>query len=168
MEDLTPAPDDLEPIERASRDELGALQLERLQWSLRHAYENVPHYRAAFDAAGVAPSDCRSLEDLGRFPFTTKQDLRDNYPFGMFAVPREQVSRVHASSGTTGKPTVVGYTANDVRTWSAVMARSIRASGGRAATWCMSPTGTACSPVASARTTGLRRSAAQSSPCQVA
>ncbi len=132
MQDLTPAPDELEPIDRASRDELQALQLERLQWSLGHAYENVPHYRAAFYAAGVRPSDCRSLEDLGRFPFTTKQDLRDNYPFGMFAVPREQVSRVHASSGTTGKPTVVGYTANDIRTWSAVMARSIRASGGRA------------------------------------
>ena len=131
MEDLSPRPGDLEPIETASRDELQALQLQRLQCSLRHAYEHVAHYRRAFDAAGVHPDDCRSLQDLARFPFTTKQDLRDNYPFGMFAVPREQVSRVHASSGTTGKPTVVGYTANDIRTWSAVMARSIRASGGR-------------------------------------
>jgi len=131
VEDLTPAPGDLEPIETASEDELRALQLQRLQWSLRHAYDNVPHYRRAFDAAGVHPRDCTSLRDLAKFPFTTKQDLRDNYPFGMFAVPREQISRVHASSGTTGKPTVVGYTAGDIRTWSTVMARSIRASGGR-------------------------------------
>ncbi len=131
MHDLTPAPHELEPIERASRDELQALQLERLRWSLAHAYENVPHYRSSFDAAGVHPRDCVSLADLAAFPFTTKQDLRDNYPFGMFAVPRQQVSRVHASSGTTGKPTVVGYTAGDIRTWSSVMARSIRASGGR-------------------------------------
>jgi phenylacetate-CoA ligase len=132
VEDLSPRPGDLEPIETASRDELTTLQLGRLRWSLAHAYENVPHYRRAFDAAGVHPTDCRSLEDLALFPFTTKQDLRDNYPFGMFAVPRRQVSRVHASSGTTGKPTVVGYTAGDIRTWSTVMARSIRASGGRA------------------------------------
>jgi len=131
VEDLSPRPGDLEPIETASRDELEALQLQRLQWSLRRAYERVPHYRKAFDAAGVHPDDCRSLSDLSLFPFTTKQDLRDNYPFGMFAVPREQVSRVHASSGTTGKPTVVGYTARDIQTWSSVMARSIRASGGR-------------------------------------
>jgi phenylacetate-CoA ligase len=121
----------LEPIETASRDELQALQLERMQWSLRHAYDNVPHYRRAFDAAGVHPDDCKDLADLAKFPFTTKQDLRDNYPFGMFAVPRSQVSRVHASSGTTGRPTVVGYTAEDVRTWATVMARSIRAAGGR-------------------------------------
>jgi phenylacetate-CoA ligase len=131
MQDRTPAPQDLEPIERASVDELRNLQLERLQWSLRHAYDNVPHYKAAFDAKGVHPDDCKSLDDLAQFPFTTKSDLRDNYPFGMFAVPREQVSRVHASSGTTGRPTVVGYTAEDIRTWSTVMARSIRASGGR-------------------------------------
>jgi phenylacetate-CoA ligase len=131
MQDLTPAPSDLEPIERASRDELQALQLQRLQWSLRHAYENVPHYRTSFDAAGVRPQDCRELSDLARFPFTSKQDLRDNYPFGMFAVPQAQISRVHASSGTTGRPTVVGYTARDIRTWAGVMARSIRASGGR-------------------------------------
>ena len=131
MQDRTPRPEDLDPIERASLDELRALQLERLRWSLRHAYENVPHYRHAFDAAGVHPDDCRDLADLARFPFTTKADLRDNYPFGMFAVPREQVARIHASSGTTGRPTVVGYTAEDIRTWSTVMARSIRASGGR-------------------------------------
>ena len=126
-----PAPGDLEPIERASRDELQALQLKRLQWTLQHAYENVPHYKAAFDANGVHPSDCRSLADLGKFPFTSKADLRANYPFGMFAVPREQVVRVHASSGTTGKPTVVGYTQGDIDRWADLVARSIRASGGR-------------------------------------
>jgi phenylacetate-CoA ligase len=127
-----PAPEDLEPIERASRAELRALQLERLKWTLAHAYENVPHYRRKFDAAGVKPSDLNSLEDLAKFPFTTKADLRDNYPFGLFAVPREKVVRIHASSGTTGKPTVVGYTARDIDTWATVMARSIRAAGGRA------------------------------------
>jgi phenylacetate-CoA ligase len=122
----------LEPVERASRDELGALQLQRLRWSLRHAYDNVPHYRKSFDAAGVHPEDLKDLSDLARFPFTTKKDLRDNYPFGLFAVPREQVARVHASSGTTGKPTVVGYTAQDIDTWAGLVARSIRAAGGRA------------------------------------
>jgi phenylacetate-CoA ligase len=127
-----PAPGDLEPIETASRDQIAALQLQRLQWSLQHAYANVPHYRWAFDAKGVHPSDCRSLADLAKFPFTTKADLRDNYPFGMFAVPRGQVVRVHASSGTTGKPTVVGYTKQDIDTWADLVARSIRASGGRA------------------------------------
>ena len=126
-----PAPGDLEPIERASRDELQALQLQRLQATLRLAYENVPHYRKAFDAAGVHPQDCRTLADLSKFPFTTKADLRANYPFGMFAVPREQVVRIHASSGTTGKPTVVGYTQKDIDTWATVVARSIRASGAR-------------------------------------
>jgi phenylacetate-CoA ligase len=126
-----PAPGDLEPIERASRDELQALQLQRLQWTLQHAYDNVPHYRAAFDAAGVHPADLKSLADLAKFPFTEKKALRDNYPFGMFAVPREQVVRVHASSGTTGKPTVVGYTQNDIDTWANIVARSIRAAGGR-------------------------------------
>jgi phenylacetate-CoA ligase len=131
MLDRTPSPADLDPIERASIDELRALQLTRLQWSLHHAYSNVPHYRAAFEAAAVHPDDCASLDDLPRFPLTTKADLRANYPFGMFAVPREQVARIHASSGTTGQPTVVGYTANDITTWSALMARSIRASGGR-------------------------------------
>jgi phenylacetate-CoA ligase len=128
----TPHPSELEPIERASRDELQALQLERLRWSLAHAYDNVPHYRRKFDAAGVHPRDVRTLADLARFPFTTKADLRENYPFGMFAVPREKVVRVHASSGTTGRPTVVGYTHKDVDTWATVMARSIRAAGGRA------------------------------------
>ena len=127
-----PAPSDLEPIERASRDELQALQLERLKWSLMHAYENVPHYRKAFDEKGVHPGDLKSLADLARFPFTDKKTLRDNYPFGLFAVPREQVVRVHASSGTTGKPTVVGYTQKDVDMWAGVVARSIRAAGGRA------------------------------------
>jgi phenylacetate-CoA ligase len=126
-----PAPGDLEPIETASRDEIEALQLQRLQTTLARAYENVPHYRAAFDAAGVHPSDCRTLADLARFPFTTKKDLRDNYPFGMFAVPRQQVARIHASSGTTGKPTVVGYTKTDIDNWAHLVARSIRASGGR-------------------------------------
>jgi len=127
-----PQPGDLEPIERASRDEITALQLQRLRWSLAHAYENVAHYRKAFDAAGVHPGDLKSLDDLARFPFTTKADLRDNYPFKLFAVPREQVVRSPASSGTTGRPTVVGYTAKDIDTWATVMARSIRAAGGRA------------------------------------
>ncbi len=127
-----PKPGDLEPIETASRAALSALQLERLKWTLSRAYDNVPQYRRKFDAAGVHPRDMRSLADLARFPFTTKQDLRDNYPFGMFAVPREEVVRIHASSGTTGRPTVVGYTKADVEVWSTLMARSIRAAGGRA------------------------------------
>ena len=123
----------LHPIETASLDELRNLQLQRLRASLQHAYRNSPVYRASFDAHGVHPDDLASLEDLGRFPFTTKGDLRDNYPFGMFAVPMEQIVRVHASSGTTGKPTVVGYTRADIETWSEVVARSIRAAGGVAA-----------------------------------
>ncbi len=127
-----PAPGDLEPIERASLDELQALQLQRLQHTLAQAYDKVPHYRSSFDAHGVHPSDCRSLADLANFPLMAKGDLRAHYPFGMFAVPREQVVRVHASSGTTGKPTVVGYTQADIDTWAALMARSIRAAGGRA------------------------------------
>ena len=127
-----PAPGDLEPIETASRDELEALQLKRLQWTLRHAYDHVPHYRAAFEGAGFHPNDLKALGDLARLPFTTKKELRDNYPFGMFAVPRDQVVRIHASSGTTGKPTVVGYTRSDIDVWATVMARSIRAAGGRA------------------------------------
>ena len=132
MVQRTPAPNDLEPIERASKDELQALQLDRMKWTLKHAYDNVPHYRAAFDAAGVHPDDLKSLSDLAKFPFTDKKVLRDNYPFGLFAVPREQVVRIHASSGTTGKATVVGYTQNDIDTWANVVARSIRAGGGRA------------------------------------
>ena len=121
----------LEDIEKAPVEALRKLQLERLQWSLAHAYENVPHYRRKYDAAGVKPQDCRSLEDLARFPFTTKADLRETYPFGMFAVPMDRIVRIHASSGTTGKPTVVGYTAKDIDTWTHVMARSIRAAGAR-------------------------------------
>ncbi|MGF6574645.1 phenylacetate-CoA ligase [Paraburkholderia fungorum] len=121
----------LDPIETASRDELVALQLERLKWSLTHAYENSPVYRRKFDEAGVHPSEVKTLADLARFPFTTKKDLRDSYPFGMFAVPQEQVSRIHASSGTTGKPTVVGYTARDIDTWANLVARSIRAAGAK-------------------------------------
>ena len=122
---------DLEPIERASRDELEALQLARLRWTLQHAYDHVPHYRQAFDAKGVHPSDCRTLADLASFPFTTKDDLRTHYPFGLFAVSRDRVVRIHASSGTTGKPTVVGYTQGDIDRWADLVARSIRAAGGR-------------------------------------
>ncbi|KZL14285.1 MULTISPECIES: phenylacetate--CoA ligase PaaK [unclassified Pseudovibrio] len=122
---------DLEPIETAGREDLAALQLERMRWSVRHAYENVKFYKDSFDAAGVHPDDLQSLADLAKFPFTTKQDLRDNYPFGMFAVPEEDICRIHASSGTTGKPTVVGYTKKDIETWAGVVARSIRAAGGK-------------------------------------
>ena len=131
MQDRSPRPEDLEPIERASVDELRALQLDRLRWSLRHAYDNVPHYRKMFDERQVHPSDLHELGDLARFPVTDKAALRANYPFGMFAVPRERIARIHASSGTTGQPTVVGYTRDDLRIWASVMARSIRASGGR-------------------------------------
>ena len=129
MKDLTPRKEDLDPIEIASRDEIAATQLERMKWSLKHAYENVPFYRKSFDDAGVHPDDLKTLSDLAKFPFTVKQDLRDNYPFGLFAVPREQISRIHASSGTTGQPTVVGYTKNDLKMWSGVVARCMRASG---------------------------------------
>ncbi|MFZ9408309.1 MAG: phenylacetate--CoA ligase, partial [Burkholderiaceae bacterium] len=121
----------LEPIETAPVDALRDLQLERLKWSLAHAYDRVPHYKAKFDAAGVHPSELKTLDDLARFPFTTKADLRDTYPFGMFAVPRSEVVRIHASSGTTGKPTVVGYTARDIDTWAHLVARSLRAAGAR-------------------------------------
>jgi phenylacetate-CoA ligase len=129
MKDLTPPRNSLDPIEIASRDEIAALQLERMQWSLAHAYEKVPFYRQSFDAAGVHPSDLKDLSDLARFPFTVKTDLRDNYPFGMFAVPQEKVARIHASSGTTGQPTVVGYTQRDLENWGTVVARSLRAAG---------------------------------------
>jgi phenylacetate-CoA ligase len=129
---LTPDPALLDPAERMGLDQLRALQLKRLQDTLRSAYANVAHYRRAFDAAGVRPDDCRELADLARFPTMSKADLRENYPFGMFAVPQNQVRRIHASSGTTGRPTVVGYTDNDIDTWATVMARSIRAAGGRA------------------------------------
>ena len=136
MLELTPPRASLDRIEIASRDEIAALQLSRLKTTLRRAYDNVPHYRRAFDAVGIHPDDVTSLADLARFPFTAKADLRDNYPFGMFAVPREQVARLHASSGTTGKPTVVGYTKNDIDNWADLVARSIRASGGRAGMLC--------------------------------
>jgi phenylacetate-CoA ligase len=122
---------EMDDAERASRDEMTAVQTKRLAWSLKHAYDNVAHYKKAFDKTGVHPSDFKELADLGKFPFTVKTDLRDNYPFNMFAVPREKLVRVHASSGTTGKPIVVGYTKGDIETWSTVMARSIRAAGGR-------------------------------------
>ena len=128
---MTADPGELEPIETASVDELRALQLERLRWSLRHAYDNVPYYRKMFEVAAVHPDDCKDLADLAKFPFTSKASLRDNYPFGLFAVPRSEVVRIHASSGTTGRPTVVGYTRDDIKTWARVMARSIRAAGGR-------------------------------------
>ncbi|MDA7599662.1 phenylacetate--CoA ligase [Alphaproteobacteria bacterium] len=131
MQDLTPAKDSLDPIEIASRDEIHALQLERLKWTLNHAYSNVPLYTRKFDAAGVHPNDLKDLGDISKFPYTTKEDLRESYPFDMMAVPMEQVSRIHASSGTTGKPTVVGYTKGDVDNWASLVARCIRASGGR-------------------------------------
>jgi len=127
-----PQPGELEAIETASRDEISALQLQRLKWSLQHAYDNVPFHKAAFDAKGVHPSDLKTLADLAKFPFMTKSDLRDHYPFGLFAVPIDKVVRLHASSGTTGKSIVVGYTAQDIDHWSNLMARSIRAAGGRA------------------------------------
>jgi phenylacetate-CoA ligase len=129
MKDLTPNPSDLDPIEIASIDEIRTLQLQRLKWSLHHAYDNVPMFKARFDAAGVHPEDMQELSDLAKFPFTYKNDLRDNYPFGLFAVPRDQIMRLHASSGTTGKPTVVGYTAQDISNWADLVARSLRASG---------------------------------------
>jgi phenylacetate-CoA ligase len=129
--DLTPRKADLDPIETASRDEIAGLQLKRLQQTLRHAYANVAHYRSVFDASGVGPEDLRSLGDLAKFPFTSKLDLRANYPFGLFAVPRERIARIHASSGTTGKPSVVGYSKADLETWAELVARSVRAAGGR-------------------------------------
>ncbi len=131
MLDLTPQPFELDPVEMSPVEVIRDLQLHRLKWSLRHAYENVAHYRRAFDAAGVKPDDLTSLADLAKFPFTAKADLRANYPFGLFAVPREKVARIHASSGTTGKPTVVGYTARDIETWAELIGRSLRASGAR-------------------------------------
>ncbi len=131
MTSFRPESGELEPIERASRDELQSLQMERLRWSLGHAYANVEHYRKAFDSAGVHPDDLKSFADLAKFPFTVKSDLRDRYPFGMLAVPRHKLARIHASSGTTGKPTVVGYTLRDIDTWADLVARSIRAAGGR-------------------------------------
>ncbi len=127
MLDLSPKSGELEAIETASRDEISALQLDRMKWSIAHAYNNVAHYKQSFDAAGVHPDDLKSLADLAKFPFTLKQYLRDNYPFSMFAVPRSDVVRIHASSGTTGQPTVVGYTQKDIDMWADVMARCLRA-----------------------------------------
>ena len=127
-----PLPGDLEPIETASREEISALQLERLKWSVRHTYDNVEAYRKKCQEKGVTPDDLKELADLGKFPFMTKTDLRDNYPFGLFAVPREKVARLHASSGTTGKSVVVGYTQNDIDNWANLIARSLRAAGVRA------------------------------------
>lgn len=129
---MTMNPQPLDAIEFASRDEIEALQLERLKWTLHHAYNNVPMYRRKFDQAGVHPDDLKQLSDLARFPYTTKQDLRDNYPFDTFAVPMEQVVRIHASSGTTGRPTVVGYTQRDIDNWADIVARSLRAAGATA------------------------------------
>ena len=126
-----PMGDVFDPVERASRDEVRALQRERMAWSLHHAYGNVPHYRQAFDEAGVHPSDFRDLADLARFPFTTKAVFRDNYPFGLLAVPQDRIARLHGSSGTTGKPIVVAYTKADLDMWAGVMARSLHAAGGR-------------------------------------
>ncbi|MFD8029266.1 phenylacetate--CoA ligase, partial [Streptomyces sp. NPDC059717] len=128
---MAEAYDLLDAGERLDAEELRVLQIERLRASLRHAYTHVPFYRDSFDKAGVHPDDCRTLADLARFPFTVKADLRENYPYGMFAVPRERLRRIHASSGTTGRPTVVGYTENDLSMWSDMVARSIRAAGGR-------------------------------------
>jgi phenylacetate-CoA ligase len=128
---LTPRRQDLEPIEIASRDEISALQLKRLKWTLAHVYKNVAHYKQAFDMAGVHPNDMKTLDDLHKFPFTTKSELRDNYPFRLMAIPREELLRIHASSGTTGKPTVVGYSRRDVETWADIIARSMRAAGCR-------------------------------------
>ena len=129
--DLTPRREAIEPIEIASRDEISALQLDRLKWTLAHVYRNVAHYKRVFDKAGVHPDDLKTLEDLRRFPFTTKAELRENYPFGLMAMPREQLLRVHASSGTTGKPTVVGYSRRDIETWADIIARCMRAAGCR-------------------------------------
>lgn len=158
----------LDPMETASVDQLRQHQLERLRWSLNHAYANVPLYRQRFAESGAHPDDLKSLEDLAKFPFTGKNDLRDNYPYGMFAVPQQEVVRLHASSGTTGKPTVVGYTQADIDTWANVVARSIRAAVGARATRCMSPMAMGCSPAAWARTTAPSAWAARSSPCPVA
>jgi hypothetical protein len=169
MQDIAPKPEELEPIERASIDELRAVQLERLQWTLRHAYDNVPHYRQAFEAAGAHPDDCRTLDDLAKFPFTAKDDLRQNYPFGMFAVPRSDVVRVHASSGTTGRP--------DRRRLHPRRHPDLGAADGPLDPGlrrpprddrCTSPTGTACSPAASAPTTAPRSWAARWCRCPAA
>ena len=157
MKDLTPSKESLDAIEIASIDEIRALQLERMQWSLQHAYDNVAMYKQRFDDAGVHPTDLKSLDDLGKFPFTYKDDLRDNYPFGLFAVPQEKIVRLHASSGTTGQPTVVGYTQGDIEMWANMVARSIRASGTRPGDVVHVSMVTACLPVAWVLTMVQRR-----------
>ena len=131
MKNLTPSKKSLDPIEIASRDEISDLQFKRMRWSLEHAYNNVEFYKNKFDNIGIHPSDFKTLTDIEKFPFTEKKDLRENYPFKMFAVPKSQISRIHASSGTTGKPTVVGYTKGDIERWADLVARSMRASGTR-------------------------------------
>jgi phenylacetate-coenzyme A ligase PaaK-like adenylate-forming protein len=146
----------LEPIEKASKDELQALQLQRMKWSLKHAYDNVPHYRKKYDAAGVHPDDLKQLSDLAKFPFTTKLDLRDTYPFGMFATPMKDVVRIHASSGTTGKPTVVAYTKNDIAMWAHSWRARCAPPAAVPTTSSSIPTATACLPAASAPTTAAR------------
>ena len=151
MKDLSPRKSDLDPIEIASTDEIRALQLERLKWSLHHAYDNVAMFRKRFDEKGVHPDDLKTLEDLAKFPFAYKNDLRDNYPFGLFAVPREQIIRIHASSGTTGKPTVVGYTKDDIDNWAPP--------GCAAEISCTTPMATAFLPAAWGRITGSSGSA---------
>ncbi len=168
MKDLTPNKAELDPIEIASIDEIRALQLQRLKWSLRHAYDNVAMYKERFDAVGVHPDDLQQLSDLSKFPFTYKNDLRDNYPFGLFAVPREQILRLHASSGTTGKPTVVGYTAGDISNWADLVARSLRAAGLRRGDMVHNAYGYACSPAGWARIMALKSWARPWCQCRAA
>jgi phenylacetate-CoA ligase len=156
---LMPARESFDPIETASRDEIAALQLERLKWTLSHAYNNVVHYKKAFDKAGVHPRDLKKLDDLPKFPFTAKEDLRARYPFGMFAIPRDHVLRVHASSGTTGKPTVVGYSQRDLDTWAGLMAPPCVRPAASRACWCRTRTAMGCSPAALVFTTGPSGSA---------
>ena len=158
----------LDPMETASRDEIAAVQIERLRATLQHAHDNIPHYGSRFDDAGLAPADLESLEDLCAFPFTVKEDLRRNFPFGMFAVPRERVMRIHASSGTTGTPTVVGYTRADLDMWADVMARSMRAAGVRSGDLVQISYATACSPAASASTAAPNASVAPWCPSRAA
>ena len=157
-----------EEIETLPRQGLEAIQLRRLQLLVQRVYDRVHPYRAKMDAAGIKPADIRSLADLRHLPYTTKDDLRDNYPFGLFATPMDDVIRVHASSGTTGKSTVVGYTQADITLWASVIARCLMMAGSPGATWCTTPTATACSPVASALTTASRPSAPRSSRCPAA
>lgn len=168
MQDLSPNRKELDPIETASRDEIEALQFHRMKRSLKHAFENSPFYRNRFIQADVHPEDLKSLKDIAKFPFTVKQDLRDTYPFGMFAVPQTKLVRIHGSSGTTGKPTVVGYTAADIDHWANLIARSIRAAGGRPGDMLHTPMAMGCSPAASARITAPSGWAAPWCRCRAA